>query len=81
MPVSDVQKSWWRSPAAMAEYRDSAREITRRHGTSYLDAYDSLERQIPQAYFWDPSHLNLDGATVLTRRVSRQYLAPLLADG
>lgn len=81
MPVSDVHKGWWRSPAAMAEYRERAREVTARHGTSYLDAYDSLERQIPQEYFWDPSHLNLDGATVLTRRVSRQHLAPLLAGG
>ncbi|MDQ3895685.1 MAG: SGNH/GDSL hydrolase family protein [Actinomycetota bacterium] len=81
MPVSEVQQGWWRDPAAMAEYRDTVRDVARRRGTSYLDAYDRMERQIPPEHFWDPSHLNLDGATILTRRVSRQYVAPLLRDG
>jgi hypothetical protein len=80
MPVSDVHRSWWGSPAAMAQYRTSVQEIAGRHRVALLDGDDRLEGQIPPEFFWDPSHLNLDGATVLTRRVARQYLAPLLSE-
>jgi hypothetical protein len=78
MPVSEVQRSWWRSPQAMAEYRGTMEEVASGKGVPLLDGYDSLGGQIPPEYFWDPSHLNLDGATLLTRRLARQYLAPLL---
>ncbi|MGI8809109.1 MAG: hypothetical protein ACR2KK_14965 [Acidimicrobiales bacterium] len=80
MPVSDVHRSWWRSPTAITEYRASMEAIAGRHQVRLLDGYDSLGGQMPPAYFWDTSHLNLDGATVLTQRVARQYLSPLFVD-
>jgi hypothetical protein len=80
MPVSDVHRSWWGSPAALAQYRGSMQEIAARHRVALLDGYNRLDGQIPQEFFWDTSHLNLDGATVLTRRLAREHLAPLLVD-
>ena len=80
MPVSDVYRGWWASPATMAEFRSSVAHVAARHQAPLMDGYASLEGEIPPEYFWDPSHLNLDGATVLTRRLARQYLAPLLVE-
>lgn len=78
MPVSDVHRGWWGNPTTMAQFRDSLAEVASRRGVPFLDGYDSLRREIPQEFFWDPSHLNLDGATVLTRRLARDILAPLV---
>lgn len=80
MPVSDIHRSWWGSPATMTEFRSSVRDVAARYQVTFLDGYDSLNREIPPEYFWDPSHLNLDGATVLTRRLARDRLAPILVD-
>lgn len=80
MPVSDIHRSWWGSPGTMAEFRAGVAGVAARKQVPFLDGYASLDGQIPPEYFWDPSHLNLDGATVLTRRVARQYLGPLLAE-
>src|SRR5699024_1041851 len=74
MPVSPIHQNYWQNANKIKLYRETVQNFARENDVPLLDVYQDND-QFPQKSFYDTNHLNIEGATVLSQMVAKDYLA------